>query len=85
MSRRSNNYSEKNIEHYREISREQKRRYRNKYKNASNSNKRYTPEEDRLILSHKICDSELAKKIGRSVGSIQLRRHRLKHVGVDYK
>lgn len=47
-------------------------------KNATNSRKSWTIEEELRVLNHEIFDSALSKEIGRSVFAIQLKRHRLK-------
>ncbi len=39
----------------------------------------FTPEEDKEVLSHHLTDTELAQKLHRSVGSVQIRRSRLKN------
>lgn len=38
----------------------------------------WTKDEDDQVLAHRVPDRELADKLNRSVGSIQLRRSRLK-------
>ena len=38
----------------------------------------YTPQQDRLILNFKGTDRQLAKKMGRTVRAIQIRRSRLR-------
>lgn len=40
--------------------------------------------EERLIMRHEVPDRELAELLGRSVGSIQHKRARLKAAGYDY-
>lgn len=40
--------------------------------------------EEKAIMRHEIPDRELAELLGRSVGSIQLKRARLKAAGYDY-
>lgn len=39
---------------------------------------RWTDAEEIMVISHRLSDSELAEKLGRSVGSIQRKRHYLK-------
>ncbi len=39
---------------------------------------KWTPEEDITILSNGFSLKELSKKLGRTVGSIQTRRHKLR-------
>lgn len=52
----------------------QRRRYYGKTQGARNSWKPWTKEEIRLVMEHKMTDSELAKLIGRSIGAIQQKR-----------
>ncbi len=46
---------------------------------AENRHERWTPEEIQMVLNHDISDHELAYKLGRSVMSIQCKRHFLKN------
>lgn len=39
---------------------------------------RWTEAEEIMVISHRLSDTELAEKLGRSVGSIQRKRHNLK-------
>lgn len=48
---------------------------------ADSRKKRYSDEELEMVLNHSIVDIELAKMIGRSVQSIQIKRSRLKSLG----
>lgn len=48
---------------------------------ANSRKKRYSDEELEMVLDHSIADIELAKRIGRSVQSIQIKRSRLKSLG----
>ena len=73
----------KDRQHYREILRLQHRRYRQRTGAYLYPSSRFTPEEDDLILKHRMPDRELAEKLKRSIESIQLRRHRLKKKMVD--
>lgn len=68
----------KDMEKYRKTRNAQKRRYYRKTIFSENSKKHYTSEELSMILEHKITDMELSKLLGRSVGSIQTKRRRLK-------
>ena len=68
----------KDQQHYREILRLQHQRYRERTGAHQYPRSRFLPEEDDLILKHNMPDRELAKKLKRSVESIQLRRYRLK-------
>lgn len=54
-----------------------KRYYKQFEKNAHNSHQRYTIKEDDMITDKKYSDRVIAKKIGRSVKAIQIRRVRL--------
>lgn len=56
-------------------------RQRKKYyaKTAIYPPQRWTIEEDRMVLEHKIPDSELSKQIHHSVKAIHVRRSRLTH------
>ena len=55
-----------------------KRRYYRQTANAPNSKNKWTLWEIDLVLKHDIPDSELSKKIGRSVNSIQKCRWKFK-------
>jgi hypothetical protein len=52
----------------------EKRRYYRKSAWAPNRYRRWTWEEIQLILYSRLTDSKLSKKLGRSVGSIQIKR-----------
>ena len=75
MLRRSNY---KDMEKYRKTRNAQKRRYYHKTAFSENSKKHYRADELSMILEHKYTDSELSILLGRSVGSIQTKRRRLK-------
>ena len=68
----------KDRQRFREILRLQHQRYRQRTGAGQYPGLRFLPEEDDLILKHRMPDRELAKKLKRSVESIQLRRYRLK-------
>ena len=55
---------------------------RQKYyeKTAFNRNyhRRWTEAEEIMVISHRLSDTELSENLGRSVGSIQRKRHNLK-------
>lgn len=62
-----------------------KQRYRertgsdpDKFRKGADLTRLYSLEEDELILAHDITDRELAEQLGRSVGSIQNRRWKLR-------
>lgn len=57
---------------------EQQRRYYRKFAYAPNHGVIWSEEEKKLVLEHQIPDSQLSKKIGRSVGAIQQMRYILK-------
>lgn len=42
---------------------------------AINNNRRWTEEEIALVMNHDITDKEIARKLGRSVHAVQLKRH----------
>ena len=56
-----------------------KKRYYQKTVNSPNSGNRWTYEEIVLISNSELPDSELSKLLGRSVGSIQHKRFKVKH------
>lgn len=68
----------KDLEKYRKTRNAQKKRYYQKTTFSENSKKHYRPDELALILEHSYTDMELSKILGRSVGSIQTKRRRLK-------
>lgn len=54
-----------------------KKRYYQKTQNATNDSKRYDTADEELVFNHDISDSELSDLIGRSVQSIQGKRHNI--------
>ena len=60
-----------------------KRKYYSKTAYAVNHKYNYTDEEIQMILDHNLTDTEIAKKIGRSVQAIQIKRSRLQKKGVN--
>ena len=57
----------------------QKKRYHKQFiAGAFNGQQRYTIREDDMILNKKYLDRVIAKKIGRTVRAIQIRRTRLR-------
>lgn len=48
------------------------------------SKRRYSPEDDEVIMLHEETDRKIAEKLGRSVRSIQIRRSRLKSGIIPY-
>lgn len=51
---------------------------------SRNYKKLWDSTEERLIMRHEVPDRELAELLGRSVGSIQHKRARLKAAGYDF-
>jgi len=66
------------IEKFKEAKQRQMKRYYKKTQNAPNQRKQWTIKETNMVLAHEIPDTELSKKIGRSVGAIQAQRSILK-------
>lgn len=60
---------------YRKRSRQ---KYYEKTTYSRNYKKRWTDAEEIMVISHRLSDSELAKELGRSVGSIQRKRFLIK-------
>lgn len=58
-----------------------KRKYYKKTAFAANHRQRFTEEEIQMIKDHTMTDTEIAKKLGRSVQSIQIKRSRLQKGG----
>ena len=57
----------------------QKKRYHKQFvAGAFNGRQKYTTREDNMILNKKYLDRVIAKKIGRTVRAIQIRRTRLR-------
>ena len=54
-----------------------RKRYYAKSQNAPNHKQRYTEDEVEMILKHEMPDSELAKRIGRSIQAIQGKRNKM--------
>lgn len=67
----------KKTEKYRKQRREEKKRY---YARTAHLYPRrpWTPEEEKMVLEHRIPDRELSEKIQRSMKGIQEKRRRLK-------
>lgn len=62
--------------------RDKKKMYRRKVqeetlRNASSNNSRWTKAEEEEILKSKLTDMELAKKLGRTISAIQVKRMRM--------
>lgn len=68
----------KDMERYRETKQNYYRRYYKTTENARNKRKRWSGDEDKLIIEHSITDRELSEIIGRSMKAILVRRTRLK-------
>lgn len=68
----------KDINKWRKIRNEAKKRYAERTGSNLYEPKYYTEEEDRMILEHNIPDRLLANKLHRSVSAIQMRRCRLR-------
>lgn len=68
-------YLYKDMERYRRTRNKQKRRYYGKTANASNRGQPWTAEDIEIVVAHKLSDTQISELIGRSVASIQQRRH----------
>lgn len=55
-----------------------RQKYYGKTTFAPKYHQRWTDAEVLMVISHRLSDTELAEKLGRSVGSIQRKRHNLK-------
>lgn len=75
MANKKQNY--KDMEKYRKALNRQKKRYYTK--TAIYDPSSWTLEHDKMVLDHKISDTELSSKIHHSVNAIQKRRWRLKN------
>ena len=73
----------KDINKYKKTKNKQQKRYYDKTVNAKRSRMKWTVEEEKLVLEHKIPDRELSQKIQRSQKAISVRRAKLK--GVIYE
>lgn len=67
----------KDIERYRELKRNQLKRFYAKTSYSSNYKKRYTAEEYKMIVDHNLTDMEISSLLGRSVNSIRKVRYRI--------
>ncbi len=74
--RYKNNYIAKNEKRFKENRRKYNKQYYARTRKYQYSN--WTEEMDRLVLEHKITDTEISKLISKSVMAIQVRRWRLK-------
>lgn len=75
MSYRKKDYAD--IEKWRNTVTTYNRKYYQATSNARNSYKKWTQEEDRIVLEHTIPDREISKLLGRSMKAIAQRRHNL--------
>lgn len=75
MSYRKKDYAD--IEKWRNTVTAYNRSYYQATSNARNSYKKWTQEEDRIVLEHAIPDREISSLIGRSMKAITQRRHNL--------
>lgn len=75
MSYRKKNYAD--IEKWRNTVTTYNRKYYQSTSYARNSYKKWTQEEDRIVLEHTIPDREISKLLGRSMKAIIQRRHNL--------
>lgn len=66
----------RDMEKYRRTRNACKRRYYGKTQKGG-ARRRWTKEEDAIVLEHAFTDTEISGMIGRSVCSIQVRRSRL--------
>lgn len=66
----------RDMEKYRKTRNACKRRYYRKTQKGG-ARRRWTKEEDAIVLEHAHTDTEISEMIGRSVCSIQVRRSRL--------
>ena len=73
---RKNGY--RDLKKYRETCNRQQRKYYRETANAENRYKKWTKEEIKLILEHKISDREISKLIMRSMKSIVMKRTKIK-------
>lgn len=55
--------------------------YRKRRENATNGWTRWTPDELRMVMDQSITDTQLSKKLGRSVQAIQTKRSKLRSEG----
>lgn len=62
-----------------------KKYYQATLNKAVNSRKPWTPEEDNLVINHKMPDRILALKLHRSQKAIQVRRHKLRLFNPEIK
>lgn len=75
MSYRKKDYSA--IEKWRNTVTTYNRKYYQATSNARNSYKKWSDEEDRIVLEHSIPDRAISKLLGRSMKAITQRRHNL--------
>lgn len=75
MSYRKRDYAD--IDKWRNTVTTYNRKYYQSTSYARNSYKKWTQEEDRIVLEHTIPDREISKLLGRSMKAIIQRRHNL--------
>ena len=68
----------KDIEKYRAYRNGAKRRYATKRRFNTGKRRLWTEEEIMIVMDHEMTDTEIAKKISRSVTAVQIKRNRMK-------
>ena len=76
MPNRKENYSD--MEKFKKTRNAQRKKYYSK--TAIYGHRQWTSEQDKMVLEHKITDTELSVIISHSVGAIQNRRCNLKKI-----
>ena len=67
----------KSVELFRVAHNRQRARWRERYNFGDGTHRHWTDEEIKLIMEHKICDTEIARKIGRSAAAVQVKRSKI--------
>lgn len=73
----------RDMERYRETKNKYYSKYYKATENARNKGKRWTKDEDKLVIEHSVSDRELSREIGRSMKAIQMRRAKIKNREVE--
>lgn len=70
--------SYRDMEKFKNTIRRQQKRYYDKTKDAKNTGNYWSKRDIKLVMEHKMTDTELSALLGRSVKAIQIKRSREK-------
>ena len=73
----------RNMAKWREACHRQRLKYYRQTAYAKNHHQRWTNKEVEIVMAHEVPDRVISKEIGRSVASIQMKRHNENKKGVE--